>query len=183
MHLPVLLLAACATALQIPRRPFQRRCAQCTPARPLHLGQRATPRDVARHAWGGGGRGGGRSAAEGDGSTPPSAPSRRSSSPQPGARGRRSRPTGSARPPRAAPSPSGLAFQGSRYRRKSGEDPAAGDGAPTAAAKIKAEAACRRGLGRGLGRGLRRFMAARCDGTCNVEDTMHTTRSVHTYYE
>ena len=59
MHLPVLLLAACATALQIPRRPFQRRCAQCTPARPLHLGQRAgVSRDVARHAWGGGGRGG-----------------------------------------------------------------------------------------------------------------------------
>ena len=56
MHLPVLLLAACATALQIPRRPFQRRCAQCAPARPPHLGQRAgvPPRDVARHMTRGG---------------------------------------------------------------------------------------------------------------------------------
>ena len=55
VHFTLGLLAASATALQLPRRPFQRRCAQCTPARPLHLRQRATPRDVARHAWGGGG--------------------------------------------------------------------------------------------------------------------------------
>ena len=66
VYLPLgLLLAASATALQLPRRPFQRRCAQCAPARPrLDVGQRAcggsgqragVPRDVARHAWGGGG--------------------------------------------------------------------------------------------------------------------------------
>ena len=63
------LLAASATALQLPRRPFQRRCTQCAPARPrLDVGPRAwgsgsqragvPPRDVARHAWGGGGWGG-----------------------------------------------------------------------------------------------------------------------------